>query len=191
MLDISKALRKSIYISPTGNKQNVYIFACIHCGNEMRKTSYYAKKSTGYCYKCNKGNTKSRILQEKQICRFCKVEKSNIEFYKRNGLLRTECKKCVNLKHNFNITEIEYNNLLKIQNNCCAICKSNFSHNHQNGKSASLAVDHCHDTGKIRGLLCSKCNLGLGQFKDNENFLIQAIEYLKGAKLEQVPKQES
>jgi hypothetical protein len=41
-----------------------------------------------------------------------------------------------------------------------------------------LAIDHCHKTGKIRGLLCKNCNQGLGQFKDNIDLLLSAAKYL-------------
>jgi hypothetical protein len=43
----------------------------------------------------------------------------------------------------------------------------------------SVCVDHCHKTGKFRGLLCSRCNTGLGQFRENEAIFLAAIEYLK------------
>ena len=46
---------------------------------------------------------------------------------------------------------------------------------------STLNVDHCHETGKIRGLLCHNCNRALGLFKDNVEFLERAILYLKGA----------
>jgi hypothetical protein len=42
-----------------------------------------------------------------------------------------------------------------------------------------LSIDHCHNTGKVRGLLCDHCNKGLGLFKDNIDYLNKAIEYLK------------
>jgi len=77
------------------------------------------------------------------------------------------------LQGTFGITLEEYNDLLEAQDGVCAICGKTPE---ENGRS--LAVDHCHKTGKIRGLLCQVCNAGLGSFKDNQDILRKAIEYL-------------
>jgi len=74
----------------------------------------------------------------------------------------------------FGVSEDDYNELFKNQSGGCAICGK-----HQNELSRSLCVDHCHDTGKIRGLLCSDCNVGIGRLKDSLENLKNAIEYLK------------
>lgn len=181
MLDIKNAIRIETYKSPKGWPLKVYIFECITCKREMKKSQYYAKKSTGYCTHCISAviHTKERIEIIEQKCRLCDIIRPVFEFNKRNGIIRKECKHCVNIKSQFGITAIEYDNILISQNNGCAICKETFSHKHQNGKAAKLAVDHCHVTGKIRGLLCSKCNMGLGLFRDNVDFLNEAVNYLK------------
>jgi hypothetical protein len=75
----------------------------------------------------------------------------------------------------FNITLEEYNELLKKQNYKCAICNG-YEISYRN---EVLSVDHNHNTGEIRGLLCNTCNRALGLFKDNENLLKNAIKYLK------------
>ena len=74
------------------------------------------------------------------------------------------------LKRKYNITIDEYEIMLINQNMCCAICGDHFE---------NLNVDHNHDTGEIRELLCGNCNKGLGNFQDNINTLVKAIEYLK------------
>lgn len=64
--------------------------------------------------------------------------------------------------------------MLKTQGGRCAICPKKVS---LDGKA--LSVDHCHTSGKIRGLLCSECNRGIGYFTDNPELLEAAAAYLK------------
>jgi hypothetical protein len=77
------------------------------------------------------------------------------------------------LKKEYGISLLDYNNMLIEQQNVCDICKNKCV----SGKN--LAVDHDHDTGKVRGLLCCKCNRGLGNFNDNLDLLEYAVLYLK------------
>ena len=63
----------------------------------------------------------------------------------------------------------EYDRKVSACNSMCSVC----------GEIAKLVVDHCHKTGIIRGLLCDKCNVGLGCFKDDIKILEQALEYLR------------
>lgn len=75
----------------------------------------------------------------------------------------------------YGLTPFQYRKLLRNQNGVCAICKE------INDDGRSLAVDHDHYTGKVRGLLCTRCNLGLGFFKDEIRLLAEAIVYLEDA----------
>lgn len=83
------------------------------------------------------------------------------------------------LKVRYGISQSKYNEMLQIQNNKCAICEHdevathNFSKRKQN-----LAVDHCHKSKKVRGLLCQDCNRGLGLFHEDISRLKKAIDYL-------------
>lgn len=78
-------------------------------------------------------------------------------------------------KYNYGITLDEYADKLKAQNNCCAICGTQHLETNQ---VTRLHIDHCHKSKKIRGLLCTNCNKGLGHFHDNIEILKQAINYL-------------
>lgn len=79
----------------------------------------------------------------------------------------------------YGITLKEYNEMLRQQNNSCAICGLNEDlHTTHTGRHKYFAVDHNHLTGAIRGLLCCMCNSGLGQFKDNAVYLENAAKYL-------------
>lgn len=84
------------------------------------------------------------------------------------------------LKARYKITIQQYEVLLKSQNNCCAICKVHIDeHKKRKGEKNNFAVDHCHETNKIRGLLCYKCNMGLGYFNDSIEKLETALNYLR------------
>lgn len=78
-----------------------------------------------------------------------------------------------NLSKNYNISPQDYNVMLMQQNHRCKICER-----HESEFKKKLHVDHCHDTGKVRGLLCPGCNLGIGKLGDNPLMLLKAVEYL-------------
>lgn len=95
----------------------------------------------------------------------------------------------VNNKHNkltkiYGISLHQYNMLLTKQNNVCAICKKDEAkidkRTHQPRK---LSVDHDHTNGKIRGLLCSLCNMAIGMMKDDFNIIVSAAEYIQEHKV--------
>lgn len=79
------------------------------------------------------------------------------------------------LERTYGITIEEKQQLVESQHHCCLICFKDIS---TNG-----VVDHCHTTGKVRGVLCSQCNLLLGMAKDNQQILLNAVEYLKASKM--------
>lgn len=82
------------------------------------------------------------------------------------------------LKTLYNLTVNEYNKLVERQNGLCAICGKVETANNQYGMFP-LSIDHDHITGKVRGLLCQRCNRMLGHAKDNINILKKAIKYLR------------
>ena len=76
-----------------------------------------------------------------------------------------------NLKQRYGITPDDYAAMFTAQGGACAICKR-----HPENK---LAVDHCHTSGKVRGLLCMNCNQALGKFRDDTKIMEAAIAYLQ------------
>lgn len=91
------------------------------------------------------------------------------------------------LKNKYGITYQEYEFLEKQQGFKCKICGlPETSKNTKYGKIMSLAVDHCHKTNKVRGLLCGSCNTGLGKFKEDQELLEKASNYLKDFEKSQI-----
>ena len=143
---------------------------CTMCKKEKSFSEFYKEKhrKDGYCYWCKvcrgayfkklykKNPTPYLKAQEKYLKRHPKSRRNSI------------------LKHAFGITLKEYNILLKLQHSRCAICGLKRS-----AISRNLDVDHSHKTGKVRGLLCGKCNKGLGLFQDNKKILANAINYIE------------
>jgi hypothetical protein len=125
-----------------------------------------------------------------KTCNTCKVNKPLAEFHKngRQGY-KIHCKPCLSkirkkysngrvgklaarkahLQARYKLTLEDWHALLISQSGRCAICNDPMKEPH---------IDHCHENGKVRGLLCFRCNNGLGFFKDNTEYLQQAIRYL-------------
>jgi hypothetical protein len=72
----------------------------------------------------------------------------------------------------------QYETLFKQQNHVCAICQQPEKALDKDGGPRRMPVDHCHATGKVRGLLCTSCNRAIGMFKDDPKILQKAIDYL-------------
>lgn len=78
------------------------------------------------------------------------------------------------LKIHFNMTPEQFNQILLQQNNRCAICEESLL-NSRRGR----IVDHSHVTGKVRGIVCHKCNVGIGMLRDNILIVRSALAYLE------------
>jgi hypothetical protein len=85
-----------------------------------------------------------------------------------------EYMKNYHLNRKYKITLDDYNKMLEDQKDCCASCGR-----HRSTWPRALHVDHCHNTGKIRGLLCYNCNQFLGYIKDDPLTLVRILSYLK------------
>lgn len=129
-----------------------------------------------------------------KICKKCGLS-FNLDCFqkditKKEGV-RPECKTCTasnrksrysktitrqrNLEKNFGKGVVDtYKEMFEEQGGVCAICKSP-----ENGRYVHLSIDHCHNTSKIRGLLCNNCNRGIGLLKDSPLFLREAANYVE------------
>lgn len=135
-----------------------------------------------------------------KVCRLCKQEKELSEYYKSKARtrdnLRHECKSCINksttdyynrnksklvkvrkeyhYKRLYNITLDQRNQMILEQDGCCYICQI----------KGKLVVDHCHATGKVRKMLCDRCNWTLGHINDDVSILPKLKLYIEEHKQE-------
>jgi hypothetical protein len=140
--------------------------------------------------------TDTPSTDEWRVCKDCGESKLASEFYKpRPDNMRRTCKRCQNerrvanrranpeaasatarrskLRRVYGISPEEYDAILVAQRGVCAICAR------PNDDGRRLHVDHCHDSGKVRGLLCHLCNRALGAFGDDPDRVERAVEYLR------------
>ena len=146
---------------------------------------------TKICARCRKRKHLSKYPRDKNkydgrssICLSCNTKKARkwaIEnperHYKKTKRWNQEnpdSQRRYYLKSLYGITLEEYNEMFIAQNGCCAICGI-----HQQDITKRLSVDHCHDTQRVRGLLCSNCNSAMGLFMDSIEVLRRAVSYLE------------
>ena len=120
----------------------------------MEDTRKFHPNGDSYCYECKRIRTK--------------------EARKKNPELTAIYGRRSNLRRFYNLEESEYNDLFDGQNGQCAICSKDLER-----VSRSTHIDHCHNTGKIRGILCHQCNTAIGLLGDDIEKLKSAIKYLE------------
>jgi hypothetical protein len=106
-------------------------------------------------------------------CKTCHVKK-NLEWSRKHPKNRRKWK----LKRKYGIELEWYEALFNAQGGVCAICGKAETEIGSYGPILNLSVDHDHSTGKVRGLLCTQCNRGLGVFRDDPAVLVKAAKYL-------------
>lgn len=163
---------------------------CTKCGDLKPLEAYYSKvRGNGNvryeswcisCYSSYKKSLKPSVLPEvNKTCTVCGDEKHHSSF-SRNGRskdgLMAHCKLCkkdidleCNLKRKYGLDTVTFNAMKKEQEYKCLICK----------KDKSLVVDHCHSSGRVRGLLCHQCNTLIGFAGEDVNIFERAIQYVR------------
>lgn len=136
-----------------------------------------------------------RIRHRAEVKRWAAKNPEKLLAYKRTNYSRNKAKFCArsrinyrekpeirlraDLKARYDMSLEEFERLLAEQNGVCAICGLP-----EMGKFSRLSVDHSHESGLIRGLLCNRCNMGLGMLQDSQKTLKAAIRYLERAQKE-------
>jgi hypothetical protein len=145
---------------------------CLECGEikPMSEFRFIDKKrgyTDSYCKPC-----KNRRNQARRDAKGNEYERYKNGRGKYRNIRETSRKQRFASK---GITEEIYLNMLKDQNDKCLICKVSFDEIH----SRDIHIDHCHTTNVVRGVLCARCNTGIGSLKDDTSVLESAIKYLE------------
>ncbi len=137
-------------------------------------------------------------MEESKLCRRCSQVQPLIRFSRNRTApdgLRSECKSCrakadvlytrearhgtrlriIKLRERYRMSLEDFEQLLEQQGRACAICQTS----KPGGRWNQFVVDHCHETGRVRGILCSRCNRGLGALGDTPAVIEQALNYVK------------
>lgn len=128
---------------------------------------------TKTCPTCGEEKPIENFYPQKRQCRICIRDHQ-----RRFRAARPDYHHGRNLKQRYGISVDEYETLIANQNNACPICEVEIPDTiGYKGKRPSV-VDHNHETGEVRGILCSMCNLVLGHARENTDILYRAIVYL-------------
>jgi len=136
------------------------------------KTSLAIRKSPK-CPTCGEANIANFYVDQNghRSAKYCR------ECCKKQGLVRWHAKpqldRQASRSYKYGITPEDFKQMFEAQQGKCAIC------NEEPKTKRGLHVDHDHETGKVRGLLCHGCNVALGSFKEDVTLLNKAIEYLR------------
>jgi hypothetical protein len=153
-----------------------YHHTCRMCRRKYAKDYYCNKNVVRRPYVRRENMTKNRV------CRSCKETKPLTEdFFSKHdkgGFLHV-CVGCIGVSEacrKYRLSRAEYDEMYRDQGNGCAICGES-----DVGKRSgfNLSIDHCHSSGSIRGLLCSRCNLALGYLRDDADLAEKAAAYLR------------
>lgn len=148
---------------------------CVRCSSEKPLSDFArcAKYPDGKEYICRDCCRDVAVSRYKANAVACKASSRRYHAANRDRA------KDNRLKRAFGIGLSEYNRMLAVQGGGCAICGGP-------DRRHSLSVDHCHSTGRVRGLLCGHCNTGIGLLKDSPTMLLAAALYLQGRRAAEV-----
>jgi hypothetical protein len=129
------------------------------------------------CTKCDESKDLAKFGKNKKsksglrtVCDSCHNEARRIYRLNNKAQLRD-----YHLQATYGLTPLAYKTMYEAQGGCCKICSIKEKH----APNQRLCVDHDHDTGVVRGLLCSKCNAAIGLLQDSSEFTIKATTYLQ------------
>ena len=128
---------------------------------------------TKTCSKCGEEKPIDNFYPYRPACKVCLREAQ-----RRQRAARPNYHRVSNLKQRYGMSLDEYHSIITNQNFACPICEVEISETLGYKEKRPVVVDHNHDTGEVRGILCSMCNMMLGHARENTNILYRAIVYL-------------
>jgi hypothetical protein len=164
---------------------------CAKCGVEQPLTNYHAHPKLKYhprCKPCRAEAQREYYVANPEKFKAYKARARNETVEERDARIQRRKDEAPSkrklagwkwhIRKTLGVTAEQYEQMYETQSGKCAICGTT----DPGGKRTRFSIDHCHDTGAIRGLLCVSCNSGLGYFKDDISRLEGAVAYLKGHK---------
>ena len=148
------------------------MYVCSHCSLEKSDEDFYWHKNGG---------------RKSSMCKNCYIQsrkdynsewrEQNADYIKESAAKKYNSEKRLEIhyKKEYDITLSDYDKMYAYQDGKCAICHGTDTKTPKNGR---FCVDHDHDTGKVRGLLCASCNRGIGLLKDDPETVLSAYKYL-------------
>ena len=149
------------YEKTTGRRRFYCTEECKYQAGQAQKTARAAE--TARRCRCGSINV-ARVGTP--VCPDCKKDARDPE--------RNRVKERRRTLRRYGLTQLDWDALVATQAGRCAICRTDTP----GGRGELWHIDHCHDTGRVRGLLCHNCNVGIGNFRDDPTLLARAIEYL-------------
>ena len=145
--------------------------------NAYRSINVNIYPTTKTCSKCHQDKSLEDFTRQKRgrygrmaQCKHCVTEYQR-EYNKTDAGKKSASNR--KIRYRFGVSDEEWTKMFNEQNGCCKICGR-----HHTEFDRQLSVDHCHKTGKIRGLLCGSCNRAIGLLGDSKELLIKAANYL-------------
>lgn len=152
---------------------------CGICGEVKVQTGKITKKWT--CRRCHRKHNKEYAKRN-----VAKLSARGLAYKKANPAKEQRWQKANQLKIRYGLSWEDFQSKLSNQNQCCALCLKPFLYLEFPGSrkeaSARIEVDHCHISGRVRGLLHGRCNRLLGHAQDDPELLTLALEYVRKQK---------
>ena len=176
--DCDKVLDLDRFSKRTSSRKISYPYRsiCKKCENKQQraKRENDIKRECQYCGKQGRGDeSKSEFISNHKSRNIVSVCFECLDIHQERLSIESKNRQ---LYYSYGITLVEYNKILTIQNGKCAICQTS---EYGSKSDKYFYVDHCHDTGIVRGLLCAKCNSAIGYLNDDIGTVERALNYLK------------